>query len=269
MLVPVSVVIPYRDAQAYLPEALASVEAQTAPPAEVIVVDDGSGLEGRDLLARLEPEVRVITLPKSLGPGQARNVGVAAATQPYVAFLDADDLWTQDKLETQHAFMRAWPDLDASHTEVVFFFADGTTRQREAGERELSLVTALSHHVMITPSIMIKRTSFERIGGFDPRFRCTQDWEMQIRMAEAGFRIQYLPRVLARVRREGHGNHSANWRCYLAGHLGILWKHRAQYLARGGWRAWLHRAAYECWRAGRVRGGVLGTCLGLPYRVGV
>lgn len=269
MSVPVSVVIPFRDAQAYLPEALASVRAQTAPPEEIIVVDDGSSPEGRAALARVEADVRVLTLSRNSGPGPARNAGVAAATRPYIAFLDADDLWTEEKLQVQYDFMRAWPELDATHTQVTYFLADGTELQRDRGPRELSLATALADHVMSTPTVMIKRSSFMQIGGFDPAFRCTQDWEMQIRMVRAGLRIQYLPRVLARVRRGSHASHSSQWTCYLAGHLRILWKHRRVYRARGGHRFWVHRIAYECWRAGQRRGGALGACLKLPFRLGV
>lgn len=193
MTVPVSVVIPYYNAQTYLSEALASVRAQSVPPEEIIIVDDGSEPSARDLLSNCGSDVRVITFPENRGPGAARNAGVEAATQPYVAFLDADDAWLTDKLEVQYEFMRSWPQLDVTHTDVVFYFKDGTELRRDTAPRELSLGHALSQHVMMTPSVMIKKSSFENIGGFDTRFRCTQDWEMQIRMVQAGFQIQFLP----------------------------------------------------------------------------
>ena len=113
------------------------------------------------------------------------------------------------------------------------------------------------------------RSSFHALGGFDPRFRCTQDWELQIRMALAGMKTQFLPEVFVRVRREDHGNHSANWRCYLAGHLGILFKHRREYVGVDGYRGWAHRFASELYRGGVKQGGWLGSALKLPFRVGV
>jgi hypothetical protein len=81
--------------------------------------------------------------------------------------------------------------------------------------------------------------------------------------------VQYLPDVLVRVRREDHGSHSANWRCYLAGHLGVVWKHRTEYRLRIGWRGWIRRVFFEVYRAGVRRGGALGFLLQVPHRMGL
>jgi glycosyltransferase involved in cell wall biosynthesis len=271
-------VLPFRDAQAHADEAFASMRNQTVAPAEVVVVDDGSGAAGRAYIQRVIGEValnesdtsyRLLTLDTNRGPGPARNAGVAASTQPYIAFLDADDIWAPDKLEKQYALMDAWPGLDATHTDAVSFRADGSEQAREQGPRRLTIATALSNHVMVTPSMMLRKSTFERLGGFDPAFRCTQDWELQIRMAQAGCEVQYIPEILVRVRRQDHGNHSANWRCYLAGHMRIVWKHRALYRERVGWRGWIRRCAFEAYRAGTRQGGLPGFALQVPYRLGV
>lgn len=270
MSIAVSVVIPYYySGRSFLAEALASVRSQTATPAEIIVVDDGSSEVGQAHLSSLGEGVRVVRLERNRGPGVARNAGVEAAAQPYIAFLDSDDIWLPHKLETQYALMRAWPELDATYTGVVAFLADGSELAKVLCGRSLSAAVALSRHEMITPSIMIKRSSFLALGGFDPRFRCTQDWEMQIRMALAGFQTQAIDETLVRVRRQGHGNHSADWRCYLAGHLRILIKHRRAYVERIGTRSWIRLWARECANAGMRRGGWLGSVLRLPYRLGV
>jgi glycosyltransferase involved in cell wall biosynthesis len=274
----VSVVLPFRVGQRYADEAFASIRSQTVSPAEVVVVDDGSGADGRAYLDRVIRDTasngtvtsfRLLTLDSPQGPGPARNAGVAASAQPCIAFLDADDIWAPDKLAKQYALMDAWPGLDATHTDAVSFRSDGSELAREQGPRRLTVATALSNHVMITPSIMIRKSTFERLGGFDPAFGCTQDWELQIRMAQAGCEVQYIPDVLVRVRRQDHGNHSANWRCYLAGHMRIVWKHRALYRERVGWRGWIRLGSFEAYRAGVRRGGLLGLALQVPYRAGV
>lgn len=267
--VPISVIIPYYRASTYFPEALASVRAQTRAPAEIIVVDDGSAAAGDPAAAHCDADIRVIGLPANEGPGPARNAGVTAARQPYIAFLDADDAWLPEKLEAQYELMRSWPELDATHTHAVYLLPDGGEHVRADKPRALSLDAALIDPVMVTPSIVMKRSSFLALGGFDPRFRCTQDWELQIRLAEAGRQVQFLPRILVRVRREDHGHHSANWRCFLAGHLRILWKHRRLYRQRAGTRGWLHRAAFEFYRAGNRQGGLIGSCLKIPMMIGV
>lgn len=267
--VPVSVVMPAYNAGAYMELAVSSIREQTVQPAEMIVVDDGSEVPVESALGDMPDWLRVITLDRNRGPGFARNIGVKEATQPLVAFLDADDVWLPRKLEVQYDLMRAWPELDASHTDAIYFFKDGKEVQREPQPRALTVSTALSNHVMCTPSMMIKKTSLDQLSGFDARFRCTQDWEMQIRMALAGMKAQFIPEILVRVRREDHGHHSANWRCYLAGHLGILRKHRKSYLGLVGYRGFVRKFTYELYRGGYKAGGLLGSLFKLPYRLGI
>src|SRR5262244_3231712 len=94
-LLPISVVIPAYNAAAFIAEALESVRAQTRAAAEVIVVDNGS----TDASPRLAEAAGACVLRlERPGVSRARNVGIRAATQPWIAFLDADDLWQPDKL---------------------------------------------------------------------------------------------------------------------------------------------------------------------------
>ncbi len=104
---PVSVIIPtYRDGDA-LRRALSSVENQTLQPSQIIVVDDASSdgnAEGISKASSLE-NIQLIAFEKNLGPGEARNAGIAASREPFVAFLDADDEWHPEKLERQMSIM--------------------------------------------------------------------------------------------------------------------------------------------------------------------
>jgi glycosyltransferase involved in cell wall biosynthesis len=266
MQAPVSVVIPFHNAVAHFDAALASVEGQTAPAAEIIVVDDGSDAAARRYLQAFGDRVTLITLAKNRGPAVARNVGVEASSQPYIAFQDADDLWEPHKLATQYELMAAWPDLDATHANVLFCFRDGRKVTKHNTGGPLTIEAALARHTMITPTIMMRRKSFDAIEGFDPKFRNTQDWDLQIRLALAGCRIHYIDKVLAHVRREGHGNHSWNWSGYLAGHFRILWKHRRTYIERFGYRHWIRRYVQECGRASVRTSGWKRKLLELPTR---
>lgn len=114
--VPVSVVIPcYRCADT-IGRALASVMAQTCPPAEVILVDDASGDGTLEELRRLSAQygaerVRVVAMAENGGPGPARNAGWGTARQPLIAFLDADDAWHPQKLELQARWMQDHPEV--------------------------------------------------------------------------------------------------------------------------------------------------------------
>lgn len=96
--------------------ALTSIAQQTLRPAEVILVDDASGdgmIEELDELKNGYPEgwINVVSLPQNSGPGVARNQGVRLATQPYIAFLDADDAWHPQKLSLQYGWMLAHPEV--------------------------------------------------------------------------------------------------------------------------------------------------------------
>lgn len=113
--VPVSVVIPCFCCNLTIQRAVDSVAQQSHRPAEVILVDDASGDDTLGMLYKIQNEyfgwIKVISLKENVGAGSARNVGWSAATQPYIAFLDADDTWHPSKIEIQYGYMSARPDL--------------------------------------------------------------------------------------------------------------------------------------------------------------
>lgn len=104
----ISVVIPSYNRANLLPFTLKAILAQTLPPSEVIVVDDGSVDDTLSVLARYLPRVRVISI-KNSGSIVARNVGLREAVAPVVAFCDSDDLWRPDFLKQMAALWRAEP----------------------------------------------------------------------------------------------------------------------------------------------------------------
>src|SRR5690349_18103068 len=105
----VSVVVPVRDGERFLAEALGSAAAQTPAAHELLVVDDGSADGSAELAERLG--ARVLRQARE-GQAAARNLGVRAATGELVAFLDADDLWPARSLERRLAAMRAHPSAE-------------------------------------------------------------------------------------------------------------------------------------------------------------
>ena len=116
MSAPVSVIIPCWHCADTIGRAVASVAAQTLRPAEVILVDDAGGDGTLAALHAMAAQygadwVKIIALPGNQGAGAARNAGWDAATQPYLAFLDADDAWFPAKLERQWGWMQAHPDV--------------------------------------------------------------------------------------------------------------------------------------------------------------
>lgn len=107
IVAPVSAIVPtYRDGDA-LRRALNSIENQTLRPSQIIVVDDASsdGNAERVCAASRLEDIQLIALEKNVGPGGARNAGIAASREQFVAFLDADDEWHPEKLERQMTVM--------------------------------------------------------------------------------------------------------------------------------------------------------------------
>ena len=117
---PVSAVIPTRNRPELLRRSLASVAAQTYPELEVVVVVDGPDERTTELLAAWSDRpLTVVVNERSLGGGEARNVGVRAARGRWIAFLDDDDEWMPRKLETQMADLLALPEAEGPEPRVV------------------------------------------------------------------------------------------------------------------------------------------------------
>jgi len=158
---PVSAVIPcYRCAET-IGRAVESVAAQTERPAELFLVDDASGdgtLEAlRALAARHGDWVKIIAQPVNRGAADARNAGWSAATQPYLAFLDADDAWHPRKIEIQYGYLKAHPDLAlCAHRHEVL--ATPEVPDRPVGEvsaERVSRTSLLMSNNFFAPTMMM------------------------------------------------------------------------------------------------------------------
>ena len=105
----VSIIVPVYNSERYLAETIDSVQKQTYPHWELLLVDDCSTDAGPDIIARYaenDSRVRYIRLANNSGAAVARNTGLTESKGRYVAYLDADDLWTPNKLERQLAFLQ-------------------------------------------------------------------------------------------------------------------------------------------------------------------
>jgi len=130
---PISVVIPTYNAAAFLVEALESVRAQTRPAAEIIVVDNGSTDESATIAKDMGARVLLLDRPNL---SAARNAGIRAAAQPWVAFLDADDLWHPDKLASQWQAVETCPQVGLVITDFTEFDSTGVRIRSFLEQRE-------------------------------------------------------------------------------------------------------------------------------------
>jgi glycosyltransferase involved in cell wall biosynthesis len=205
----VSVVLPYRDAERTLEEALRSVLDQRGVTFELIAIDDGSRDESAALVARLargDARIRMLRAP-GLGIARALEHGVAAARTAMIARMDADDVCLPGRLRAQLAFMREHPNIAALGTRVEAFpQADVEQGMRlyvawqnallspEDHSRQLFVEAPLCH-----PSVMLRRDALHAVGGFrDGAF--PEDYDLWLRLDAAGFALAKLPDVLLRWR---------------------------------------------------------------------
>jgi glycosyltransferase involved in cell wall biosynthesis len=169
---------------------VASVVNQTLKPVEVILVDDGSQDETPAMLNRLQQEhgkdwIEVIELEKNCGVSVARNVGWEAASGDYVAFLDADDAWHQDKIAVQYDWMKSCPAVMLSGHPVVVKPKKLNTESPPSvlQVRPISKYRLLFSNVLALSSLMVKRDCSVR---FDPSLRYSQDYYFSLKLILQG-----------------------------------------------------------------------------------
>lgn len=188
----ISCIVIVYNGERFIAAAVDSVRAQSWRPIEVIVADDGSTDRTAEIVAGYGDEVRFVT-QETAGPPSTRNLGLGAATGEYVAFLDGDDLWHEEKLERQMARLEAEPGLDACVTHAQHFWMP------EMAEEEAKLRDQPRGHVVpgyIASTLLAPRALFDRVGGFDTKlwFGDGADWFM--RAAEKGVVVALLDDIL-------------------------------------------------------------------------
>ena len=236
----VSVVIPSYNRADLLPFTLDAVLAQTVPPREVIVVDDGSRDDTPAVVARYAPRVRVIGIANS-GSIVARNTGLRAATAPHVAFCDSDDLWTPDFLERMAELWRAEPATQVAYANFRIVrddvwstetkFDDAPTGYWDGlrpvgGGMGVFDVPIVDRVVRWQPffqsGLMVDRQAMLDAGGWDEGVGRTvgDDFGTVLRLAELyPFGVVFAP--LSGVRKHG-GNFSVSVRAMNLGDAAIL-----------------------------------------------
>jgi glycosyltransferase involved in cell wall biosynthesis len=187
----VSVVIPAYDAAAFIHRSIRSVLAQTQPPAEIVVVDDGSRDDTADVAQRLSADV-VVLRQSNRGPGAARNAGVRAARSELVCFLDADDEYRPEMIAALSSALADHPSADVASAALILESGGARTRHpaagaipTEAGRAVLDdyFAVARRHWIACACSVMVRKRAFEAAGGFREDIRFGEDVDLWCRLA--------------------------------------------------------------------------------------
>lgn len=218
----ISVVVPAYNAAGTVAATLDALLAQTEPATQIVVVDDGSKDDTREVLARYRDVVDLV-FQENGGVSAARNRGVREATGDWVAFCDADDVWHPEKMRVMYAalddrddvdliFHEFWTIIDgrvaethATHSPHSMFplFRETTVRlpqilpehrQLDTRTVEFGMVDTWCGHAfrwlilgnfLMPSTVIMRRSAFEATGGFDSAFRYAEDTEFFLRFAKS------------------------------------------------------------------------------------
>ena len=197
----VSVVMPVRNGETFLAEAIKSILNQTFRDFEFVIVDDGSIDGTPQILKNFEQKDRRIrvVLRDSRGRTISLNEGISMSTGELVAIMDGDDIAAPGRLRKQVDFLNENQNCVALGAEVMFVDAEGRPLGRGNHPRGHAVIrrrlllgegTAISQ-----PVVMFRRRAFQEIGGYNERFEVAQDLDLFLRLSEVGL-VENLPDIL-------------------------------------------------------------------------
>lgn len=201
----ISVIIPTYNRLAFVLEAVDSVLKQTLQDFELIVIDDGSNDETAKALKKYEDRL-LYRYQKNQGVSRARNFGLKMARGKWIAFLDSDDLWLPEKLETQVRFFSENPGAVICQTEEIWIRKGRRVNPQKKHQKFSGDIFAPSLLLcLVSPSaVMIQRDLFERVGYFDETLPACEDYDLWLRISSQ-FHVYLIDRPLV-VKRGGHAD---------------------------------------------------------------
>ncbi len=218
-----SVVIPLYNKEHYIEKTIQSVLEQTCTDYEVLVVDDGSG-DGSLAAARRFESDRVRIIPQeNQGVSVARNTGILNAKGEYICFLDADDEWRPDYLETINSLTEAYPESAIFVTAYAVNMGNGKINYSTRLEPEMGclpsywLTLAKGYDFVWTSATTIRRDILIQAGCFKAGEKIGQDLDMWARVARINPRVAYSSKICVNYNRAAEANARTRVRVAWAG----------------------------------------------------
>lgn len=218
----------------YISLALESAERQTFRDWELLVLDDGSTDNTEEIVAAhiaRDPRIRYVRHAKNKGIAENRNSGLALARGAYVAVLDSDDMWTDDrKLERQIEHLKTNPDCVAVGTFVTVINEMGAEIGRFAYETNDAGIRSriLLRNQFAQSSILYRLDAARAAGGYDASYRVNDDYDLWLKMGARGA-LANIPEYTTAYREHSGGITKEKKLKAALEHLDIIRKHRAQY----------------------------------------
>lgn len=225
----VSIIMPAYNAEKFISKSIESVLQQTYPNWELLVINDGSIDNTSNIVNSFnDSRIKLIEQDNS-GVSKARNTGIANSTGEFIAFLDSDDLWLQDKLEIQVKYMINNQNIILSYGDYLSFIEDGKiieNKQLYPFKIKDLKERLLVFNFIATLTVMVKSDVLKDTGGFDTEFFGPEDWDLWIKISQKGD-IDYIKENLA-MYREHEGGISKNKKRQLEEEYKVLKRHVLQ-----------------------------------------
>jgi glycosyltransferase involved in cell wall biosynthesis len=199
----VSVVIPAFNSQKTIQETIESVLKQSFSNFELIVINDGSQDITLEILANIkDSRLKVFSYPNA-GVSISRNRGIYQARGEYISFLDSDDLWTSDKLETQLKALQSNPKAGVAYSWTSYIDETGKflyPGNQVALNGKVYEQLILHNFIESGSNVLIRREALNQVGGFDESLFGPEDWDLLIRLAaQYDFVVIPIPQILYRM----------------------------------------------------------------------
>lgn len=183
----VSVILPTYNCANFLSESVGSILSQTYHSYEIIVIDDGSTDNTKEVLHPFMQRITYINLEQNKGLPAARNVGIRSAQGEYIAFIDADDLWLPEKLQTDIEYFEKYRDAGMVYSKHMNIDEKGRvlggTPKRRLPSGNIFIQLFSEQNFIIASSVIVRKEVFETTGLFDEQLFNCQDWDMWLRIA--------------------------------------------------------------------------------------
>lgn len=205
----VSIIMPVYNGERYISEAIESVLSQTYQNLELIIVNDGSTDNSKTAIESYlqDPRIRYFEQPNA-GVAAARNTAIKKSQGKLIGFLDQDDYWHPEKIETQIQYFKKYQDISLVYSDYIIFSELENSKHRLSDLASFDLGQSDLHSIFIRNrigvlTVLVKKQCIIDSGLLDTALKGTDDYELWLRLA-LDYKFQYIPLPLATYR--WHGN---------------------------------------------------------------
>lgn len=234
----VSIILPTYNRAEKIGRAIESVLNQTYPYFELLVIDDGSTDDTKQVVASYEDErVHYHKMPQNGGQSKARNFGMQLAKYEYIAFEDSDDLWRPKKLELQMCALLEDEMAGFAYHKLQYDLGEGrcitlpdekVSLEKKSGDIYAQL---LWDNLVGMPTLLMRRKCLEKIGYMDETLQCLEDYDFALRLGKH-YRAVFVSEILLDAEFSNTGV-SGNSYQYLLASCQLIQKYKADYIATG------------------------------------